>query len=112
MIARTHELSRQIAERRRVRFELGEFNISPPALMDETLRGILKREAESLSLDALEMPSGAGHDALDFAHAGYPAAMIFVRNAHGSHNPDEALDMADFELGTQLLARFLVSEPR
>jgi N-carbamoyl-L-amino-acid hydrolase len=35
--------------------------------------------------------------------------MIFVRNAHGSHNPEEALDMDDFALGTQLLARFLTT---
>jgi N-carbamoyl-L-amino-acid hydrolase len=30
--------------------------------------------------------------------------MIFVRNSHGSHNPDEAMDLRDFMLGTQLLA--------
>ena len=30
--------------------------------------------------------------------------MIFVRNAHGSHNPDEAMDLDDFLLGTRLLA--------
>ena len=37
-----------------------------------------------------EMPSGAGHDAAVFAKMGIPTAMIFVRNEHGSHNPDEA----------------------
>jgi beta-ureidopropionase / N-carbamoyl-L-amino-acid hydrolase len=35
--------------------------------------------------------------------------MIFVRNSHGSHNPDEAMDIADFALGTRLLARMLLS---
>ena len=75
--------------------------------MDERLRHVLAREAQVLGIEPLAMPSGAGHDAQDFERAGYPAAMIFVRNAHGSHNPDEALDMGDFALGTQLLARFL-----
>ena len=35
------------------------------------------------------MASGAGHDAAVFAKVGMPTAMIFVRNEHGSHNPDE-----------------------
>ena len=30
--------------------------------------------------------------------------MIFVRNANGSHNAKEAMDYADFERGTRLLA--------
>ena len=37
--------------------------------------------------------------------------MIFVRNAHGSHNPQEAMDMKDFALGTQMLGWMLLSEP-
>jgi N-carbamoyl-L-amino-acid hydrolase len=77
--------------------------------MDERLRDALASEAKVLGIGALAMPSGAGHDAQDFARAGFPAAMIFVRNAHGSHNPDEAMDLSDFALGTQLLARFLTT---
>jgi N-carbamoyl-L-amino-acid hydrolase len=111
MIARTHTLAQEIGEKRRVRFELGDFNISPPARMDQALQEILMREARALELPVLALPSGAGHDAQDFAHAGYPAAMIFVRNAHGSHNPHEAMDMRDFALGTQLLASFLLRPP-
>jgi N-carbamoyl-L-amino-acid hydrolase len=33
--------------------------------------------------------------------------MIFVRNEHGSHNPEEAMAMDDFMLGTELLYRAL-----
>ena len=109
MMAKTRALADEIGRRRRVRFELGEFNISPPAIMDASLQAQLSDVARELGIDALAMPSGAGHDAQDFAHAGYPAAMIFVRNAHGSHNPHEALDPADLALGTQLLTRFLAS---
>ena len=53
------------------------------------------------------LASGAGHDAQDFAHAGFRAGMIFVRNAHGSHNPHEAMAIDDFCLGTQTLAWML-----
>jgi N-carbamoyl-L-amino-acid hydrolase len=52
----------------------------------------------------MALASGGGHDAGDFAQAGVPTAMIFLRNPHGSHNPDEAMEMADFALGTALLA--------
>ena len=50
------------------------------------------------------MASGAGHDAATFASAGIPASMIFVRNQNGSHNPDEAMRMEDFELAVRALA--------
>jgi N-carbamoyl-L-amino-acid hydrolase len=30
--------------------------------------------------------------------------MLFVRNEHGSHNPDEAMEIADFLKGVDLLA--------
>jgi N-carbamoyl-L-amino-acid hydrolase len=105
----TRALAGEISQRRRVRFELGEFNLQEPSTMDERLQAVLAREARVLGIEPLAMPSGAGHDAQDFERAGFAAAMIFVRNAHGSHNPREAMDIDDFALGTQLLARFLTT---
>jgi N-carbamoyl-L-amino-acid hydrolase len=49
------------------------------------------------------LPSGAGHDAAKFANAGIAAGMIFIRNEHGSHNPQEAMDLADFGAGVEVL---------
>jgi len=103
-------LAQEIGARRKVRFELGEFSLHRPAVMDTRLRQRLIEGCSTLRVPHIEIPSGAGHDAQDFAHAGYPAAMIFVRNARGSHNPDEAMDIADFALGTKLLTWMLVSE--
>ena len=57
------------------------------------------------------MPSGAGHDAAVFANHGIPSAMIFVRNEHGSHNPDEAMAMDDYFLGLDVLAQALLDAP-
>jgi N-carbamoyl-L-amino-acid hydrolase len=31
--------------------------------------------------------------------------MIFVRNQNGSHNPDEAMRMDDFEVAARVIAR-------
>jgi N-carbamoyl-L-amino-acid hydrolase len=56
-----------------------------------------------LGLPAETLPSGAGHDAAIFANQGVPAAMIFIRNEHGSHNPDEAMELEDFLKGAELL---------
>ena len=33
--------------------------------------------------------------------------MIFVRNEHGSHNPQEAMDLADFAAGVAVMRRAL-----
>jgi N-carbamoyl-L-amino-acid hydrolase len=38
--------------------------------------------------------------------------MIFVRNEHGSHNPRESMDMADFTAATRLLAHGLARTAR
>ena len=35
--------------------------------------------------------------------------MIFVRNANGSHNPDEAMEIDDFMKGVELLAWYLAN---
>jgi N-carbamoyl-L-amino-acid hydrolase len=38
--------------------------------------------------------------------------MIFVRNANGSHNPHEAMDLDDFVLGADVLYHALLDPPR
>ena len=96
--------STRIAAERRVAFDLGSFSPQDPATMDPGFRATLNRGAVELGIPVMDIPSGAGHDAQDFVHAGLPAAMIFVRNANGSHNAKEAMEDADFELGTCLLA--------
>ena len=58
----------------------------------------------------MELASGAGHDAAVFATFGVPSGMIFIRNSNGSHNPDEAMDLADFGLAAQLLATYIARD--
>ncbi len=102
----------RIGAERRVTFDLGTFSVQEPATMDPGFREALSLGAAALDIPAMDIASGAGHDAQDFVHAGLPAAMIFVRNANGSHNADEAMDLADFELGTRLLAWMVAGQPR
>jgi N-carbamoyl-L-amino-acid hydrolase len=91
----------------RVRIDLGATSDSPPAVMDGRLRSRLM----SLLDRPFEMASGAGHDAAVFAKLGIPTAMIFVRNEHGSHNPDEAMSLGDFAVGMRSLMGLLMDFP-
>jgi beta-ureidopropionase / N-carbamoyl-L-amino-acid hydrolase len=97
----------QIGSQYRVSFNLGTATDSPPAMMDPRLRSCLLTLLER----PLEMPSGAGHDAAVFAKVGIPSAMIFVRNDHGSHNPEEAMALEDFAVGTRALLGLLQEFP-
>ena len=53
------------------------------------------------------LPSGAGHDGMAIT-AIAPIAMLFVRCKAGvSHNPAEAVDVADVDAGARTLLRFI-----
>ncbi|MBV8403994.1 MAG: Zn-dependent hydrolase [Gammaproteobacteria bacterium] len=97
----------RIADAYRVRFDLGATSDSPPAVLDERLRARLM----SLLDHPFQMASGAGHDAAVFAKVGVPSAMIFVRNEHGSHNPDEGMALEDFAVGARALLALLLDFP-
>ncbi|KLU25070.1 allantoate amidohydrolase [Caballeronia mineralivorans PML1(12)] len=107
MDKRIGEAVAQVAATFGVRIELGAQTRSAPAQMTDALRSALLDEAKCLAIRTREMPSGAGHDAAVFATQGVRTAMIFVRNAKGSHNPDEAMNLADFAQGTRLLSQVL-----
>jgi N-carbamoyl-L-amino-acid hydrolase len=102
----TYELARQIAATRRVTFELGDCVGSDPTPLDPALRRVLGHSADTLGIAHRAMAT-VGHDAAIFARACIPSAMILIRNQHGSHNADEAMDMADFGRGTQVLTSAL-----
>lgn len=99
----------EIAARRGVTFSYDRFTGDDPAPMDLAFQRLLFEGCERLSIPAASLPSGAGHDAGDFAAAGVPSAMIFVRNDKGSHNPDEAMEFDDFALGARLMSWFIAN---
>ena len=105
--AEARSAAEHIGRQYRVSFELGATTDSPPAVMDARLRSKLMTLLEH----PVEMASGAGHDAAVFAKVGIPSAMILVRNDHGSHNPDEAMALEDFAVGTLALIRLLRDFP-
>lgn len=98
---------RQVGEERGVEFKLDRRLELAPAVMDPEWVKRLRAVARGLGLPDEEIPSGAGHDAAIFANEGIPSAMIFVRNEHGSHNPDEAMAMDDFAAGVAIMRNAL-----
>ncbi len=100
---RTYALADEIGAARNVTFALGDCVGSDPTPLDDGLRDRLRTASQALGIPVIEMPT-VGHDASIFARAGIPAAMVLVRNQHGSHNAAEAMEMTDFGEGAKLLA--------
>jgi N-carbamoyl-L-amino-acid hydrolase len=96
-----------VGDERGVEFRLDRRVESPPAVMDPAWINRLQSAARALGLTDEPMPSGAGHDAAVFANQGIPSGMIFVRNQHGSHNPDETMVMEDFIAGVAIMSAAL-----
>lgn len=100
-----------IGQRRGVRFELDDPLNSSPATLDPWLQNLLTASAATLAVPTEPLPSGAGHDAAVFANAGVPAAMLFVRNENGSHNPDEQMELNDLLSAVDVLHHALSTTP-
>jgi len=92
-----------VRRNRGVEFEFDEKILTAPGEIAPALARELVGICEEMQLPYIEIPSGAGHDAAVFAHHGVPSAMIFIRNEHGSHNPQESMDLEDFILGAEVL---------
>ena len=107
-----HDECARIGAERGVAFAFDRRIDSAPARMHPAWIECLLRHSGALGLPTRTLASGAGHDAVLFAAAGIPAAMIFVRNRNGSHNPREAMDIEDFLKGCDLLYHALTDPPR
>lgn len=101
--------AQRIGDRRGVNIDLGRIDRAPPAVMSTDLQEKLRVHASRLGIPAIGLASGGGHDAANFAAAGIPTVMLFVRNPNGSHHPDEDMSIADFGLGARLLAELFLS---
>lgn len=95
----------RIAAERGVRFEFDAPLFTAPAHVDEKLARRLEETAARHGIPVMRLASGAGHDSAVLGNAGIPVAMIFVANQNGSHNPREAMELADFMTGADLLYR-------
>ena len=80
-----------------------------PVELHAGVRAILREEVRRVGAEAVELPSGAGHDAGVLAAAGVETAMLFVRSLNGgvSHSPAELTSDDDVALALEVLTAAL-----
>jgi beta-ureidopropionase / N-carbamoyl-L-amino-acid hydrolase len=79
----------------------------PPTIFDSEVIDLVRAKANALNLANMDMPSGAGHDAMHIARL-CPAGMIFVPCERGiSHNEIENATPQDLAAGARVLAEVL-----
>jgi N-carbamoyl-L-amino-acid hydrolase len=99
-----------IEQRRGVRFHTGNKARAAVGPVDAGIKAALSRGAAALGITTIDLGSPASHDAAAFAACGVKMGLIFVRNAHGSHNPHESMTIEDFLDGTAVLTEWLVTQ--
>lgn len=97
---------------RGVRVNIESLEARLPAPMDDRVRAAIRRAAAASGERSMDIPSGAGHDAMCIANVA-PAGMIFVPSIGGaSHVGEELTSEADLELGVRALADALLEVDR
>jgi N-carbamoyl-L-amino-acid hydrolase len=90
-------------------FELIDIWHSVPVAFDPGCVAALRAAAAALDLPALEMVSGAGHDAVYLSRVA-PTAMIFIPCKDGlSHNEAESIEKSDATAGADVLLRAVLA---
>ncbi len=78
-----------------------------PTYFDKSVIELVRSAADTLKLSNMDMPSGAGHDAMHIARL-CPSGMIFVPCERGiSHNESENAAPSDLAAGTRVLVEVL-----
>jgi N-carbamoyl-L-amino-acid hydrolase len=97
------------ASGRRCEAEVKHVSHVPPTVFSDTTVGLIRTATEALQYRYLEMPSGAGHDAM-YLNRVCPTGMIFVPCLRGvSHNEAESATAEDLAAGARVLAQTLVA---
>ena len=111
--ARIERRFAQIAKEENVKLDCVTVQADEPALTDAAIQSDIRAAARAAGYTALDLPSGAGHDAQQVAHLA-PIGMIFVPSRGGiSHSPREYSSPDDVANGAEVLYRtVLLSDER
>ncbi|ETS92706.1 M20 family metallo-hydrolase [Veillonella sp. AS16] len=98
-----------IAGKRGLTYTIEPIAQDRPVAMHPAMIAQIKAAVQSLGVEYMRMPSGAGHDAMHWAEA-VPTGMIFIPCRDGiSHNPAEFAEMDDIVTGARVLDTVLRS---
>jgi beta-ureidopropionase / N-carbamoyl-L-amino-acid hydrolase len=93
-----------VAQARGVTVDFTELARGTPVAFNLAVVNSIEATARALGFSAVQLPSGAGHDAQTVAHLA-PTGMIFVPSQGGvSHAPGEYTAPDDIERGVKVLA--------
>ncbi|MBE0497385.1 MAG: Zn-dependent hydrolase [Campylobacterales bacterium] len=96
--------------KRGLTYTLKELTHDAPTALDKKIIDLLAEEAENLDIDALLLPSGAGHDAMHMGEVAEFTGMLFIPCKEGiSHNVAEEITMEDAYKATHVLAKSLIT---
>ncbi|MEM6688019.1 MAG: Zn-dependent hydrolase [Planctomycetota bacterium] len=108
-VGQLFDIARGIAVRDNVEFVVLEKQEQSGVAMDDVIRKQLFQAASDCDLEALDLISGAGHDAGLMASR-FPTAMIFIRQPRGiSHHPDEDVEASDIAEGLRVLRQWVLN---
>lgn len=99
----TQKTIRAIATQRAIGLEIHTLADETPVSFSSAVVNAIERVCIAQNMDALKMPSGAGHDAAHIARVA-PTGMIFIPSRGGiSHDPREFSTIEEITRGAQVL---------
>src|SRR5690606_9982749 len=100
--------AKEIAQKRGLTVEVKEEVKIPPVAVPGKIQRAIRSAAETSGLTTINIPSGAGHDAMIMGKY-VPSGMIFVPSHNGkSHSPEEWTSLPDCVNGVQVLKETLM----
>jgi len=104
-----HEAAAAAAASRACTAQVTDISFVKPTSFAPQVIDLVRDAARTLGYVNLDLPSGAGHDAMHLARI-CPTGMIFVPCLKGvSHNQAESAEPEDLAAGTRVLARVLAT---
>ncbi len=112
METRLKQACKRICEKRKLKYFREKISDIPPIGMSADLQQKLLEAAKELKIPHRPMISGAGHDAMSFAHI-CDTAMVFIPCAKGiSHNKKEFTTIESICDGAKVIYQYLKEEAR
>jgi allantoate deiminase len=93
----------KICENQRIKLTIEELQRIPPAPCSEDIQKAANNAFETIGMESVTLPSGAGHDCMQFTKL-WPMGMLFTRSKNGiSHDPEEWSSKEDCAAGANVL---------
>jgi hydantoinase/carbamoylase family amidase len=100
-------IAEEICKKRSITLEWNLIQQTKPVTCDNAMNKLIKQSITDAGHEAIELVSGAGHDAVPVAEVS-PVAMLFVRCFKGiSHNPEENVELKDIEAAIKVSDNFI-----